>query len=301
LTVLITWCGLLLLAGLAFHVGWVIPVAGAIPALLLPGLCSGAYRAMQRDSEIRQALEAEKLSALGQLVAGMAHEINTPIGVTVTAASFLKQQANELDAAMRNNALKKSSLLQFVQDAIHSLVLMEDNLSRASNLVRNFKQIAGDQSQEVRREFEVKIFLDEFTAALHSYLGQHACDLRVNCPEGLMLDSFPGALYQVFQQLIANVIQHAYPPEAQKPLEIDVSSTSGGVCIRLRDHGVGIADKHQKHVFEPFFTTRRGAGATGLGLHLAYNLVTHVLMGHIRCKSRPEQGTEFLIELPQKA
>ena len=292
---------LLLLACGAFYAGWMVRIAPLWPALCLPGFVTGAYRSALREIQLRRQVEAEKFSALGTLVAGVAHEINTPVGICVTAASYLQGRTGELLALIDGNALKKSQLQQFAQDASDTLGLIESNLQKAAHLVKSFKQIAADQSSETRRVFDLGTFLEEAVTAWRAQVPAPDFEIELHCPEGTVLDSYPGALYQVISHLMLNAVKHAYESAENGVIRLQADGRGDGVTIRVVDHGKGIPDEYHGHIFEPFFTTKRGTGATGLGLHIVYNLVTQVLGGEIKFSSRLDAGTEFIIDLPSAA
>jgi len=250
--------------------------------------------------ETQQALiEREKLAALGGLVSGVAHEVNTPVGVAVTSASYLVAALAELRGLVGAGKLSKAQLQKFLDDGERAAELVERGLRRTAELVASFKQIAVDDSIRERRRFELGGFLDELVRSLRVLHKTAGIELR--CPHGIELDSYPGPLFQVISHLVANAVQHGYPDGARAQVFIEATSAGAQLLLRVRDAGIGMSPDIARRVFEPFFTTQRGRGSTGLGLHVAYNLVTGVLGGRITLNTAPGQGTEFCIELPKIA
>ena len=237
----------------------------------------------------QQLVESEKLAALGGLVAGVAHEINTPIGIGFTAASWLADQARL--------SRQKEGETPLTATAIESSELICQNLERATQLISAFKQVSVDQSSEQRRRFDMAAYLDEILISLKPRLKQANPTIALHCPNGLMLDSYPGAFYQVFTNLIINSLIHGFENQPGGEIDIEVNVEGDLLRIDYRDNGVGLPDGWQHKVFEPFVTTKRNQGCTGLGMHITYNLVSQLLRGHIRCLPT-DQGAYFRIELP---
>ncbi|GAB6040830.1 sensor histidine kinase [Endothiovibrio diazotrophicus] len=255
-----------------------------------------------RDTQ-EDLLEARKMAALGQLVAGIAHEINTPVGVSLTAATHWREEAARLRSAFEGGGLKRSELKRFLSHGDESAGLVITNLQRAAELIRGFKQVAVDQSVETRRPFKLRSYLKTVLHSLRPRLKQTPHVVEVECPKRLTLDSYPGALWQVITNLTINALTHAFEEGAKGLVRIDVHERDERVLIDFRDNGRGVPKAHQERLFEPFFTTRRGRGGTGLGLHITYNLVTRRLGGEIHCESPTPAGpgTRFLIDIPAVA
>lgn len=249
----------------------------------------------------RQLVESEKLAALGGLVAGVAHEINTPLGVGVTAASHLQQETVYLARAVQESRMTRADLDHFLEQAQMSSDLVLRNLDRASQLVRSFKQVAVDQSSEQRRAFRLGEYLAEILLSLHPRIKKHRTQVDVVCDEDLVMDTYPGALYQIIVNLVINSLVHAFDDDQGGRIEITAVRDGDQVVLDFRDDGKGMSESVQKRVFEPFFTTRRGSGGSGLGLHIVYNLATQVLGGTVSCDSEPGKGTHFRLLLPRLA
>ncbi len=246
-----------------------------------------------------QLIDAEKMAALGNLVAGVAHDINTPMGIAVTAASHLRDQVRQIAAHLQRGDLTKAALSGFINGSERSAEMILGNLTHASNLVRSFKQVAVDQSSEQRRQIELKSYLQEVLQSLHPTLARSAVEVELDCPDGLLLDTFPGAIYQIVVNLVLNALTHAFDPEQQGRVRIQAELLGETVRLRVSDDGKGMEEGIRRRVFEPFFTTRRGEGGSGLGLHIVYNLTHELLGGDINCVSKPGQGSEFSLSFPR--
>ncbi|CAO3434170.1 PAS domain-containing sensor histidine kinase [Azospirillum endophyticum] len=272
--------------------------------------------AEQALADLREAqeslIQAETMASLGQLVAGVAHEINTPIGIGLTAASHIGEQAQILRDRFAGNALRRSEFLDFLEGLNESSRLLMANIDRAASLVQSFKQVAVDQSSGDRRVFELGSYVGELLFSLRPRLKRTNLAVVVECDDELTMDSFPGALGQVLTNLVINAVVHAYGDGdrqsdrmAEKPAgTIRISAQPDGaerVRIDFIDDGVGIAPEHLSKVFDPFFTTKRGQGGSGLGLHIVFNTVTGPLGGTVSVQSWPGQGTRFTLLLPREA
>ncbi|HET7845222.1 MAG TPA: ATP-binding protein, partial [Xanthomonadales bacterium] len=250
-----------------------------------------------RDAQA-QLVESEKMAALGGLVAGVAHEINTPLGVGVTASSHLDAEARRLGVLIDNGQLKRSDLDAFQRMARESTQLILRNLQRADKLVKSFKQVAVDQSSEQLRTIDLKQYLDEILTSLHPALKKTRHEVVVECPAGLSFETYPGAIYQIVVNLVMNSLTHGFDGVDSGRIRITVTPGDGVLTMVYEDDGRGMGEDTRRRVFEPFFTTRRGEGGSGLGLHIAYNLATQVLRGTITVESAPGQGVRFTVRFP---
>ncbi len=261
-------------------------------------------RALQESLEVvrktqEQLVQAEKMASLGGLVAGVAHEINTPVGVGVTAASYLHQRTLELKEIYEQGEMKRSELMSYLKTAQESSEMILGNLQRAADQVKSFKQVAVDQTSDEKRIFRLKNYLHGVLLNLHPKLKRTRHHIAINCPDDLELESYPGAFSQIFTNFIMNSLIHAFDDMENGEMNIDVTIASEDkLCVRYHDNGRGMNEDERAKVFEPFFTTKRSQGGTGLGLHIVFNLVTQRLNGTIRCESEPNVGTSFLIEIP---
>ena len=245
-----------------------------------------------------QLLVSEKLASLGGLVAGVAHEINTPIGIGVTAASHLQEQTEDLVERMASGQLKKSQLEAYVQMASDSAGILLGNLRRAAELIQGFKQVAVDQSSDERRSFEVRPYLDDVLLSLAPNVRKTPHKLEFSCEEGLRLLGHPGNWSQIVTNLVMNALLHAFESDKPGTMTLAVRRVDGRVLMTFADDGRGIPPDQLKQIFDPFFTTRRGQGGSGLGLHVVYNLATQAMDGRVSCESTPGQGTRFAFDFP---
>jgi len=243
-------------------------------------------------------VEAEKMAALGSLVAGVAHEINTPVGTSITLASTLLDETQIFLGALASGTLKRSLLNHYLEIAQESAGLILNNLNRAGELIQSFKQVAVDQSTLEQRTFMVKPYLEEVLTSLSPQFKQTSHTVRVEGDSSISIHSYPGALAQVATNLVTNSLIHAYLPGAKGNLQFEVRLHQDQVIIHYTDDGCGIPQGLISKVFEPFFTTAREKGGTGLGLHITYNLITQTLQGKIEIQSEVGQGTQFIITLP---
>jgi ligand-binding sensor domain-containing protein/signal transduction histidine kinase len=248
-----------------------------------------------------QLVQSEKMASLGSLVAGIAHEINTPIGVGVTAASTLQEWAQRLQKLHTDGKLTRSELERFIGVTGDSTQILMSNLQRAAELIRSFKQVAVDQSSGDRRRFLLKGYLDEVLTSLAPRLNRTGHTVTVDCPVELELDSYPGALAQIVTNLITNSLVHAFPDGRRGHIGISAREEPGGIVLRYADNGVGIAPENLRRIYDPFFTTRRGTGGSGLGMHIVYNLVTQRLGGTIDATSAVGEGAIFEVRFPAQA
>ncbi|MGE5390107.1 MAG: AAA family ATPase [Deltaproteobacteria bacterium] len=241
---------------------------------------------------------SEKMASLGRLVAGVAHEINTPVGVGVTAATNLQQITGEFARLYAEDQLTRQSLQDYLDDCQTAVSIITSNLNRASQLIRSFKEVSVDQTSETRRLFQVKSYLDEILLSLHPKLKKTNHVITVDCDEALEIDSYPGAFAQILTNLVMNSLVHAYDPGDTGQLTIRVRKLEDSLQLEYRDDGKGIEPESLPKIFDPFFTTDREHGGTGLGLSIVYNIVTIQLGGIIECSSQPGQGTSFRITAP---
>ncbi|MES2075132.1 MAG: ATP-binding protein [Pseudomonadota bacterium] len=255
-----------------------------------------AYRQLQ-DAQA-QLVSQEKLAALGSLMAGVAHELNTPIGNSLLIASTLQQKTDELETALNGAGLRRSELAAYVADAQKATRLVMRGLGSAADLVNSFKQVAVDRTTEQRRMFNLQQVVHEIIATMMNRVrgAGHAIEYQV--AEALAMDSYPGPFGQVVTNLINNALLHAFSRERPGRMWLSASTPlEGRVQVAFRDDGGGIAPEHLTRIFDPFFTTKLGQGGSGLGLSISYNIVTTLLGGQIHVSSSGH-GTTFTLDLP---
>ena len=243
-------------------------------------------------------VESEKMASLGGLVAGVAHEINTPIGVGVTVASALSEHTTDFTSTYKSGKMKRSELEEFLDIATQSSNALLTNLNQAAALIKSFKEVAVDRSSEERRTFIVRDYLDEILIQLKPKLRNSKHSIEIKGDTKIAIDSYPGALSQVVTNLLMNSMIHAYEPDEFGQLVFDWQQEGERLSFEYSDDGKGIPPENLSKIFEPFFTTKRGQGGSGLGLHIVYNLVSQKLLGEVECKSKVGVGTKFIIKLP---
>jgi len=255
-----------------------------------------AYKDLKQSQA--QLVQAEKEASLGQLVAGVAHEINTPVGIGVTAASHFAEITKDITKAFEHRTATKQDMEKYFRVVQQDSELIIMNLIRTSELVKSFKMVAADQTSGERREFNVKSYIEDIILSLRPKLKKTSVQVSVTCPENLVMDSYPGALAQIFTNFVINSLMHAYELEAQGQISINVERDGDSAVFTYRDDGKGIPKENLNKIFDPFFTTSRGSGGTGLGLSVVSNLVTKTLRGHLHCDSVQGCGVTFIIKAP---
>jgi C4-dicarboxylate-specific signal transduction histidine kinase len=248
-----------------------------------------------------ELVRSEKLAALGRLVAGIAHELNTPIGNGLMAVSTLEAHQHEFKDTMAAG-LKRSTLDAFVENVGLAAQIATRNLNRAAELVASFKQVAADQTSSQRRSFNLKQVIDEMLVAMRPTLSRSTHRVETDVPDHLVLDSFPGPLGQVLGNMIDNAIRHGFDQREGGLISITAHrSGDNQVTLLVTDDGAGIAAEHLPRIFDPFFTTRLGQGGSGLGLNIVHNIVTSMLGGSIEAASPQGKGATFVLVLPTRA
>lgn len=249
----------------------------------------------------KELVQTEKLASLGGLVAGLAHEVNTPIGVGLTAATFLEEKVSDISSLVSQQSLTRRGLDAFLDQAGQSSRIIVGNLHRASDLVRSFKQVAVDQSSDELRTFKLVDYVEETLLSLLPQTKKTPHEIVVTGNRDIVLTSFPGALSQIVTNLVLNSLTHAFDDGETGEIRIDSSLTGQNAHIHYSDNGKGVSADVLKRIFDPFFTTKRGSGGSGLGMHIVYNLVTRKLGGTVVCDSVPDKGISVHITIPLKA
>ncbi len=245
-----------------------------------------------------QLIESEKMASLGGLVAGIAHEVNTPVGICLTATSFLKERYEHLKKAYDVDKMTQNDFEDFLKIVHDSSDMILKNIQRATEIIQNFKKVAVDQSIEDRRCFNIKEYFFEIIKSLNPKLKQHHHKIEVNSENNIYINSYPGAFYQVFSNLIINSIVHGFENIDEGKIAIDVTCNENTMTIEYQDNGLGISPEILIKVFEPFVTTKRNKGGTGLGAHIIYNIITQQLQGTISCSSDLGKGVFFKMIIP---
>ena len=249
----------------------------------------------------RQMVQNEKMASLGDMVAGVAHEVNTPIGLGVTASTMMLDRLSDMRKAFEEKTLKASSLSKFINESEENLNIIYRNLNRAAELISSFKQVAVDQSSENNRVFSFAKLMDEILMSMRPKLKKVNHLINVNCADNLVVESKAGPINQIMINLIMNSIIHGFEDVNKGQIDITIESVDDTkVSIEFKDNGKGIPEHLRKRIFDPFVTTKRGQGGSGLGMHLVYNLVTQALKGSISIISEEGKGVQFRILFPVK-
>lgn len=246
-----------------------------------------------------ELLQSEKLASLGNLVSGVAHEVNTPLGVSITAASHLTSEARQTQRELEQETLTKSDLERFFHECLETGALLSSNLDRAAQLIRSFKQVAVDQTSDEHRVINLRVYVDEILASLKPKYKNTPVSVINDIDPDIVLQLTPGALAQIITNLIINSLLHGFD-DGTRPGQIRLHSRIQKKTLELvyEDDGEGMGSDTQKRMFDPFFTTRRSSGGSGLGMNIVFNLVTGKLNGKIRLDSPPHQGCRLIITIP---
>ena len=246
----------------------------------------------------QQLIESEKMASLGGLVAGITHDVNTPIGISVTAASYLREKLDSLDSALTNKELTQQQLQKFIEEGRESLSLLDNNLHRASDLISSFKQVAVDQASDAIRDINVKRYIEELIQSLQPHLKKTKHKIELNCADDLFIRCPAGALSQIFTNLILNSLRHAFDGIEQGTMIIDIELRDSELHVVYKDDGNGLSEDALTKLFNPFFTTKLNDGGSGLGTHIVRNLVTQTLQGDIDATSQPGEGLTYTFSFP---
>lgn len=245
-----------------------------------------------------QLIETEKLASLGGVVAGVAHEINTPLGVGITAATTIEHDLLKLKKSLQSDTMTQVQFENYIEKTANICELLNGSLRSSAALINSFKQLAVEQSNTDWREINLCEYINEITTSLRATLTQHRVTMENLCDVNLIIYTSPGVLYQIFNTLIANSITHAFEHQPGK-ITIATRQNNNSITIEFQDYGKGISQADLPLIFEPFFTTRKGnRDNSGLGLSIIYNLISRTLQGHIKAESTVGKGTVFYIELP---
>lgn len=247
-----------------------------------------------------ELVRQERLASLGALVAGVAHEINTPLGVCVTATSHLEEELQLALEARAQGALGDDQLEQLLDSASDAVRILKSNTQRAAKLIHSFKQVSVDQASGEQRTVNLAEYLNEVLATLRPNLKNKPVSVKISCPPNLIIETYPGALAQVITNLVMNSVIHAFDGRPEGTITITATREGDTLHLVYADDGNGTDEVGLKKLFDPFYTTRRGAGGVGLGAHIVYNLITGPLEGVVQVKSAPGEGMRFDIRVPMK-
>jgi len=268
-----------------------------------PSMLEKNNRALQESLDklnIAQAslVESAKMASLGGLVAGVAHEINTPLGVSITAVSHLTETSNTLSENFMLNKVTRKDFAHYTDEANHCLNLISVNLERTANLVNSFQLVAVDQSDQDFRSYNGKEYINDILNSLQPALNKKDCQLILQCNDDITLFGDPSVLTQIITNLVMNSLTHGFEGSSEGKIDIEITTKNNVLTFNYKDSGCGIREEHQDKVFEPFFTTKRGRGNSGLGMHIVFNLVTQSLKGTIDCINKLDKGAQFIVKFP---
>ncbi|WDE06832.1 HAMP domain-containing histidine kinase [Thalassomonas viridans] len=247
-----------------------------------------------------QLVESEKMASLGSLVAGVAHEINTPIGVGITAVTTLQEEIALLRESADNNSLTKNLLVETIDIFQHSTDMIFSNLARVSSLIKSFKHVAVDQAHDEIRSLELRESVQDVIDSIMPKYKYYRVKVKVGIDSRIQCKTYPGALAQIVTNLVINAFLHAFDKEQTGEININADEQNGQITLFISDNGKGMDTQTREKIFEPFYTTKRNQGGTGLGMHIVFNLVTQKLSGQIGCDSEPGKGTRFTMTFPRQ-
>jgi signal transduction histidine kinase len=251
---------------------------------------------------LRQAQErlvqAEKMASLGNLVAGVAHELNTPLGNMLMVSTTLQAHIADFNNHVRQGTLQRSILDNFLNESLSATNILTREAEHAAELIGNFKQVAIDQSSLRRRKFDLGTVVKETLSSLHNKLKNTVINIEIDIPSGIIMDNHPGPIEQILTNFILNSLLHGFDEGQPGSIRIEARAQNGQLYFVYEDSGHGMNEESAKHAFDPFFTTKFGQGGSGLGLYIVYNLVTTVLMGRLTLSTGPGAGTRFDLNCP---
>lgn len=245
-------------------------------------------------------IETEKMASLGELVAGVAHEINTPIGLSLTGITHFISTSDKISELYEKEELDEEDFKNFIKTSKELATSININLEKTANLVRSFKQVAVDQSSDGKREFELISYIDEILLSINNITKKSNIHINIHSTKAITMKSYPGVISQIFTNLIMNTIKHGYDKIEEGNIDINITDNGDKISIIYKDYGHGISQENLNKIFNPFFTTKRDDGGSGLGLSIIYNLITTKLNGTINCQSVLDTGTTFTIILQKE-
>ncbi len=245
-------------------------------------------------------ISVQKMATLGELVSSLTHEINTPIGLSITSSSHLDFLIQELNKKFVNEEMTKEEFMHFISETKELSLILSLNLNNTKKLVQGFKNIAVDQAIEEKREINLKTYINEILLSLKSKIKQKEIIVNVDCPDNLQIMTYPGAFSQVLINLINNSILHAFSDVENRKITLIVTEINDDILLEYSDSGKGLTSELSSKIFDKYFTTKRGRGGTGLGLHIIEKIISDVLDGEIKIlKKSKEKGLGFLLTIPK--
>jgi signal transduction histidine kinase len=246
-----------------------------------------------------QLVESAKMASLGRLVAGVSHELNTPLGICLTFISSLGQKFNRFEKDFYAGKLRKEDFEKFLRSSQESSDVVIHNLTQVSDLIQNFKMVSVDVSSDMKREFDLVYYIENVVKSLKCETYDTKILINSDATQNYTIRSFPGFFSQIVSNLVINSMNHGFPTGLAGTIEINISSQENNLILNYKDNGRGMSEDTLEQLYEPFFTTARGSGGSGLGMNVLYNLVVRNLLGTVNCYSKLGQGVEFIIKLPK--
>jgi len=249
----------------------------------------------------KQLVETEKMAQMGSLVAGVAHELNTPLGICVTICSMLEGTVQDMENKKANTGVTKQDFDNFLSQMGESVALMSENVDRASRIIQSFKRLAVKQSSANKITVKFRDMIEACLVDESVAVAKDRLNFEVQCPSSIEVETYEGTIETIFVALVVNSISHGMPDSGPLKIQVDVYDHKGTIRVDYRDNGIGMDEDTRSHIFEPFYTSARHKGHVGLGMHLTFNLVTQILNGSIRCLAPPpdQSGARFKIEFPK--
>ncbi len=241
-------------------------------------------------------VEQEKMASLGSLVAGVAHDINTPVGVAISSASFCEKELLNIKHLYEENKISEEDMEMFLETAEESIKIVMQSLEQAAKLIRSFKQISVDQNIDDMRQINISEYIYDIIRTFHNQLKKTRIKVEIDCPDHLLINTYPGSISQIMNNLLSNTLKHAFSPHESGRIFIQIRLDNDQFLhILFADNGKGMDDEIKKQAFDPFVTTSRDRGGSGLGLNIVYNLVVHRFKGEIKLESEKGKGSKFII------
>ncbi|MCW8831781.1 MAG: HAMP domain-containing histidine kinase [Colwellia sp.] len=246
----------------------------------------------------KSLIESEKMAALGGLVAGISHEINTPLGIALTAITHNQDMIENIEQHLHDETLKRSTLKESIDAQQHGYRIILNNLERANDLISHFKQVAVDQASESLREIYIHEYIQDIINSMYSLTHQKNIQVHLQCPDNIKVNTYPGPIYQIISNFINNSLLHGFEHQTEGNITISVTIANSKATLVYLDDGIGMSHEILTKIFEPFVTSKRNQGGSGLGMNIVYNLVTQVLEGQMTCQSSPGNGIEISLSFP---
>lgn len=276
-----------------FIVLLILPLFLAIIVMLI--LC--LYKKKQKEKK-QNVLVHENFLFLSRMIAGITHDLNSKVGVIITALSFLDEYTKETHNSFELNTLTKSAMVEHFKNEKETIAIVNLNLEKIIELIKSFRRLSNDQAQESISTFNLKEYIDTILLSLQPQIRKTSITINNIVPVTIEIESYPGIFSQIFSNIIDNIVVHAFSVEKKGLITIGAKQNQDSVCLEIRDNGVGIPQEIQAKIFDPFFTTNSEKGGTGLGLFVTSTLVKNNLHGSIQCASKVGEGTTFFIHIP---